>query len=178
RSIRKWVDDLIGAIKTWLVRRFGVQLGDVTPAQLRALALAALRASAERPAVNIPRRPLGGVALNAAPLSVADIPETIEVDGVERPTVDSTGRPLGRTEEEVRNFWRWFKDSDVVDDQGRPLVMYHGTRDDFDAFDPIRTGGLIHFTSRPVTANEYASGGGGYRRSAQAHYIDIETGEV
>src|SRR5690606_24975639 len=66
---------------------------------------AALRASAERPAVNIPRRPLGGMALNEAPLSVGG---TIDVDGVSRPTVDSTGRPLGRTEEEVRNFWRWF----------------------------------------------------------------------
>jgi hypothetical protein len=26
-------------------------------------------------------------------------------------------------------FWRWFGDSKVVDDQGRPLVVYHGTPD-------------------------------------------------
>lgn len=43
-SVRKWVDDLVGAIKAWLVQRFGKQIGDVTPAQLRALAVAALRA--------------------------------------------------------------------------------------------------------------------------------------
>lgn len=45
-AFRKWVDDVIGAIKAWLLRRFGVQAGKVTPAQLRALAVAALRAGA------------------------------------------------------------------------------------------------------------------------------------
>lgn len=42
RAIRKWVDDLIGAIKAFLFSRYGVQLGQVTPAQLRALAKDAL----------------------------------------------------------------------------------------------------------------------------------------
>lgn len=42
-GIRKWVDSLIGAIKDFLQRKFGIQLGEVTPAQLRALALAAIR---------------------------------------------------------------------------------------------------------------------------------------
>ncbi|MBU9386655.1 LPD38 domain-containing protein [Burkholderia multivorans] len=40
---RKWVDDMLGAVKAWVLRRFGKQLGGVTPAQLRALATAALR---------------------------------------------------------------------------------------------------------------------------------------
>lgn len=26
-------------------------------------------------------------------------------------------------------FWKWFKGSEVVDDDGKPLVVYHGTRD-------------------------------------------------
>lgn len=42
-AFRKWVDDVIGAVKAWLLKRFGVQAGAVTPAQLRALAVAALR---------------------------------------------------------------------------------------------------------------------------------------
>lgn len=42
-AFQKWVDDLIGAVKAWLLKRFGVQAGAVTPAQLRALAVAALR---------------------------------------------------------------------------------------------------------------------------------------
>ena len=55
-----------------------------------------------------------------------DLPATIEVDGVQRSTVNSEGRPIFDTEEGVRNFWRWFGDSKVVDADGRPMVMYHG----------------------------------------------------
>lgn len=51
-----------------------------------------------------------------------ELPETIEVDGVQRPTRNSAGQPIHHTEEGIRNFWRWFGSSRVVDDQGRPLV--------------------------------------------------------
>lgn len=59
------------------------------------------------------------------------LPDTITVDGVDRPTTNSKGQPIHPTEEGVRNFWRWFGDSKVVDEQGRPLVVYHGTLADF-----------------------------------------------
>lgn len=36
--IRKWVDDVIGQVKAYVLRRFGKQLGAVTPAQLAAMA--------------------------------------------------------------------------------------------------------------------------------------------
>lgn len=42
QAIRKWVEDLIGMVKTWAVQRFGKQLGQVTPAQLAAMARLAL----------------------------------------------------------------------------------------------------------------------------------------
>lgn len=45
-AVRKWVDDVIGAIKEFLFRRFGIQLGQVSPAQLRAMAVQALRREA------------------------------------------------------------------------------------------------------------------------------------
>jgi hypothetical protein len=32
-----------------------------------------------------------------------------------------------RTDEALRNFWRWFGESNVVDGQGRPVVVYHWT---------------------------------------------------
>jgi hypothetical protein len=54
------------------------------------------------------------------------LPDTIEIDGTARPTTNSNGQPIAATEEGVRNFWRWFGDSKVVDEQGRPLVVYHG----------------------------------------------------
>lgn len=69
-----------------------------------------------------------------------DQSETINVDGVERPALNSNGKPIAPTEEGLRNFWRWFGDSKVVDADGRPLVVYHGTAKDFTEFDLSRTG--------------------------------------
>lgn len=62
----------------------------------------------------------------------------------------------------AENFDRWFRHSKVVDDDGRPLVVYHGTRDDFRTFDagavkkryPNSEG--FYFTSRPLHAGVYA----------------------
>lgn len=65
----------------------------------------------------------------------AGMPETLEVDGQQRPTTNSEGRPIHPTEEGVRNFWKWFGDSKVVDGQGRPLVVYHGTPNEFTVFE-------------------------------------------
>ena len=62
----------------------------------------------------------------------------IEVDGVQRPIANSSGQRIHQTDEGLRNFWRWFGDSKVVDDQGRPLVVYHGTKSKFTVFDTTR----------------------------------------
>ncbi|WP_422932569.1 PLxRFG domain-containing protein [Sphingobium cupriresistens] len=48
-GIREAADRLVGALKAWMLRRFGVQLGSVTPAQLQALATSALRAGVVAP---------------------------------------------------------------------------------------------------------------------------------
>jgi N12 class adenine-specific DNA methylase len=42
-GIRSIVDRIVGTVKAWALRRFGVQAGAVTPAQLQSLAVAALR---------------------------------------------------------------------------------------------------------------------------------------
>lgn len=61
--------------------------------------------------------------------------ETIVVDGKERTVYNSEGKRINKSAEALRNFWRWFGDSKVVDEQGRPLVVYHGTPSgDFDTF--------------------------------------------
>lgn len=60
---------------------------------------------------------------------------TIEVDGVERPTENSKGQPIAKSDEALRNFWRWFGDGAFVDEAGRPLVLYHSTLDDKTVFD-------------------------------------------
>lgn len=60
--------------------------------------------------------------------------ETIEVDGKERTVYNSNGDRIAKSKEALTNFWRWFGDSKVVDAQGRPLVVYHGTKAQFDEF--------------------------------------------
>lgn len=92
------------------------------------------------------------------------LPATIEVDGKQRSTVNSNGQPLAATEEGVRAFWEWFGDSKVVDEQGRPLVVYHGTAADFDIFknSPSTRHGHgrqmpgIYLTPDPSIAEAYA----------------------
>lgn len=39
-----------------------------------------------------------------------------------------------------KNFEKWFEGSKVVDENGLPLTVYHGTRADFDAFDINKAG--------------------------------------
>ena len=53
--------------------------------------------------------------------------ETVEVDGKERTVYNSNGDRIAKSKEALTNFWKWFGDSKVVDEQGRPLVVYHGT---------------------------------------------------
>lgn len=61
--------------------------------------------------------------------------ETIVVDGKERPVYNSEGNRIAKSKEALINFYKWFGDSKVVDGQGRPLVVYHGTNKEFDSFD-------------------------------------------
>ena len=76
-------------------------------------------------------QPFGGPETSQTPLGNQ---VTVEIDGVEKPALNSEGRPIHFSEEGVRNFWRWFGDSQVVDEQGRPIVVYHGTASSFESF--------------------------------------------
>jgi hypothetical protein len=110
----------------------GIDLNAVTDnAQVRALIDAAR---------NTPE--LGGVVSQLDQLvqrvlvgEVRTLPAQMEVDGVMRPTTNSEGRQIHPTQEGVTNFWRWFGDSKLVDGDGKPLVMYHGTGGDFSQID-------------------------------------------
>ena len=88
---------------------------------------------------------------------------------MQRSQVDQTKTP---------EFKRWFGDSKVVDADGNPLVVYHGTATDFDAFGagaPQTEGGYdlaergvnaFFFTPDPDIAAEYAEGVSSSARTA------------
>ena len=67
--------------------------------------------------------------------------ETIDINGVERTVYNSNGDRIAKSEPALRNFYKWFGDSKVVDRKGRPVVMYHGTNAKFDTFNKEYLGG-------------------------------------
>lgn len=66
--------------------------------------------------------------------------ETININGQEKTVYNSNGDRIAKSKEALENFYRWFGDSKVVDEQGRPLVVYHGTSELFDIFDIAKVG--------------------------------------
>jgi len=61
-------------------------------------------------------------------------------------------------------FKSWFGNSKVVNSQGKPLRVYHGTNADFSSFDPKKSGtksntgapeGTFFFTNKPDVASSY-----------------------
>jgi hypothetical protein len=73
-----------------------------------------------------------------------------------------------RSAQDTPEFRKWFGDSKVVDSDGKPLVVYHGSVSSFQAFDPEKLGtatgaksavGGFFFTNDKATANSYGSEG-------------------
>ena len=63
------------------------------------------------------------------------------------------------------NFWKWFGNSKVVDDNNKPLICYHGSYSDFNIFKPSKSVGThkepnqiegIYFTSNKEGASFFA----------------------
>jgi hypothetical protein len=87
-------------------------------------------------------------------------------NAMQRGEADYSAFPGVTPEQREANFKRWFGDSKVVDKDGKPLVVYHGTNADFRAFRPTRIGEFgpaIYFASTPAEAGAYA----GVRRPGQ-----------
>lgn len=84
-------------------------------------------AEGEQERIMVPKEPAVVREEQPAYKAKREIPDTITVDGKERPTRNSKEQLIHPTLRGVENFWKWFGDSKVVDKQGRPLVVYHGT---------------------------------------------------
>lgn len=101
-----------------------------------------------------------------------------------RPDVDHGG---SRPAVESKEFKKWFAGSKVVDENGKPLVVYHGTTEHFSNFDPSRVGrtgtaydreGAFFFTDDPKVAAGYAEHSGSNEfKDAQQKLEQITTEE-
>jgi hypothetical protein len=104
--------------------------------------------------------------------------ETININGKERTVYNSNGDRIAKSKEALENFYRWFGDSKVVDEQGRPKVMYHGTPNAI--YDTLRAG--TYFTDNKAYAEVYKGQGASsisYKKEAlkpdvYAVYIKME----
>lgn len=77
-----------------------------------------------------------GIPGGATLAQATNIPETINIDGTDRPTRNSEGKLIHPTEEGIRNFWEWFGNDANIDGQGRPKILYHSTLGDINTFRP------------------------------------------
>ena len=90
--------------------------------------------------------------------------EMLDINGVEKTVYNSSGERIAQSKEALQNFYNWFGDSKVVDEQGRPLVVYHGTNAEFDTFENQKVGDYgkgFYFVDSKLKANEYAIKRGG-----------------
>ena len=106
------------------------------------------------------------------------MPETITVDGVRRSTKNSNDVLIASNVKSIENFWRWFDDSEVVDEHGRPLVMYHSTShygfDEYELENAHETG--MFFTPFDNAASTYnPSWSDNQTGSSYAVYLKIES---
>lgn len=82
------------------------------------------------------------------------------------PNTNSNGKPIANDQTHLQNFWNWFNGSKVIDQHGRPIVVYHGTGQDISSFKQkdlnIKPSGHfldigIHFATNSETPSEYAT---------------------
>lgn len=77
-----------------------------------------------------------------------------------------------REQTETPEFQQWFGDSKVVDEDGNPLVVYHGTDADFNAFD--MTKGRANMDIQGAFFSPYIEDAQGYGNAVKAVYLKIE----
>jgi len=93
------------------------------------------------------------------------------------------GQGLQQTDIQSPAFKKWFGDSKVVDEQGKPLVVYHGTGDaGFTEFDRNKSGRMDYgflgignyFSSRKNIASDYSIMAPGDSKAVYPVYLNIE----
>jgi hypothetical protein len=111
------------------------------------------RKKAEAAAQPEPEKPKLGTKRATVVKKVADAFSVFQNlwSGGNRPAAGRNLRPQTDTPE----FKKWFGDSKVVDADGKPLVVYHGTNAEFDAFEDTPMHGMIWFAIDKELAAQY-----------------------
>lgn len=148
-AIQRIVSDVEGQ----LVQRYDVQTARNMATTMRGVAVLAQRANPDADPLQAAQDLWAKYGLTVAPMAQQEQ----AADGVEfNQTI------------ETPEFKKWFGDSKVVDENGKPLVVYHGTVSDFDAFSQKFQGAVTRatssksgffFTASPRTAQSYADHG-------------------
>ncbi len=84
--------------------------------------------------------------------------------------VKSNFKKISQTE--TKQFKTWFGKSKVVDENGNPLVVYHGTSEDFTAFDMSK--GRANMDIQGAFFSPYEEDAAGYGEHVGAYYLSIQ----
>lgn len=71
--------------------------------------------------------------------SEEQIPDYVKVNGEERPTKNNLGEYIYDNLPDIISFWKWFGDSKIADNNGRPILATHSTNNKFSEFDTEKT---------------------------------------
>lgn len=137
--IKRFVNRVMAGVRAWVSANTGVQL-KITPNDITQLAERMVKRLAEQSAID---------------MTVADV-ENIPAGQMQfsQDSVQQANTPA---------FREWFGDSKVVDGNGNPLVVYHGTIKAFNEFNTTDFGALLgkgsYFTASESEARQYSGQG-------------------
>lgn len=107
--IKRFVNRVVAGVRAWVRNNTGVQL-KITPNDITQLAERMVKRLAEQSMDSV---------------TIAGMDNTAAMPQYSQETTNQTATPA---------FKKWFGDSKVVDGNGKPLVVYHGTNANFNTF--------------------------------------------
>lgn len=75
---------------------------------------------------------------------------------------------------ETKAFKEWFRNSQVVDDNGQPLIVYHGTNQTFNHFDNNYSAQGVHWFSSDRSKIERGESGANSSKTILAVYLSCQ----
>lgn len=181
-KVKSMINRIVMAVKSFIRDKFGVNL-KVTPADI--VALSEKMVSERAMQGNVPANMPAQFSKQTPQTEIDQVRQQYE--GTEQWMKAPNGKPTNLTEQQwlqVRtpSFKAWFGDwenspksaSKVVDENGEPLVVYHGTPSNYNEFNEfIVYNEGVFFTANKSTSDRYA-GMRGDKGTVKAIYLNIK----